>query len=155
MNFVWQAILAACIKRKAARSTSLPCQIPAIAMNVQVFEGICRPLRLRIEQLLLTSTSLILTFRILQLLALSALMGADTALTGVLRAVRDQASNNFREQMKRRTDKLLRSVPSAPRDLSCAPEITEIVDVLLQVVDEFKRSMSAGVPSPLYHSPPT
>jgi hypothetical protein len=122
-------------------------------MNVQVFEGICRPLRVRIEQVLLTSTSLILTFRILQLLAfytttLSALMGVDTALTGVLRAVRDQASNNFREQMKRRTDKLLRSVPSAPRDLSCAPEIIEFVDVLLQIVDEFKRSMNAGVPSP-------
>jgi conserved oligomeric Golgi complex subunit 6 len=116
---------------------------------VQVFEGICRPLRVRIEQHLLTSTNLILTFRILQLLAfytttLTALVGADTALTSMLCAVRDQASNNFREQMKRRTDKLLRSLPSAPRDLSCAPEISGVIDVLLQVVEEFKRSMNAG-----------
>jgi hypothetical protein len=49
-----------------------------------VFEGVCRPLKIRVEQLLLSGPALLTTFQILQLLAfyastLSNLMTATTA----------------------------------------------------------------------------
>lgn len=122
-------------------------------MGVQVFEGVCRPLQVRIEQLLRSTPPLILCFQLLQLLAfyaatVSSLVRPESALVATLEQLRDKAATVFQEQMKARTSKLARAPPSAPRTLSCAPEIAQVVEQVIEVVEAFESSMNAGVPPP-------
>ena len=119
---------------------------------MQVFDGVCRPLRVRIEQLLLANPTMILCLHLLQLLAfytttMTPLVGSTSALSTTLMQLRDKASTGFQEQMQARTGKLQRSPASAPRALTCAPEITQLVEQVVEVVEAYEGSMNAGARS--------
>lgn len=127
-------------------------QLPQVAVLLdKVFEGICRPLKVRVEQVLLSSPTMLLCFQLYQLLAFYAVTLEQVAeggiqLTRSVVQVRDMAAAGFSEQMKNKTDKLQRSPPAATRDLSCPPAVTDVMRQLLEVVEAFEGSMNAGLP---------
>ena len=100
-------------------------------------------------QVLISNPSMLLCFQILQLLSfyvatLLRLAGGETSLTQTVTQVRDMASKCFHEQLKNKADKVLRSPPTPPRDLSCPPQITDLIRQLLEIVDANEGSMNPG-----------
>lgn len=82
--------------------------------------------QVRIEQVLMASPPLLLTFKVSQLLAfytatVEGLLGAGRQLSATLAAARQLASRTFQEQLRARGDRLLRFPPKPPANLS-APQ---------------------------------
>jgi conserved oligomeric Golgi complex subunit 6 len=128
----------------------LQVRLTLLAGGLQVFEGICRPLKIRIEQVLLSSPSMVVCFNLYQLLSfygttVDQVMGGVSALSKVLAQVRDMSANSFNEQIKNKTDKLRRIPPCPDRALSCPSEIRDVVRQLLDVVEAFESSLNAGM----------
>ncbi|KXZ42797.1 hypothetical protein GPECTOR_117g362 [Gonium pectorale] len=93
------------------------------ALLDRIFDSICRPLRLRVEQVLMTSPPSLLAFSLGQLLSFYAslvgrILGPAGQLTNTLIACRDMATRVFFEQLRARGDKLRRNPPPPPKDMS-------------------------------------
>ncbi|PRW32513.1 Conserved oligomeric Golgi complex subunit 6 isoform A [Chlorella sorokiniana] len=111
-----------------------------------VFESICRPLRVRIEQVLMSSPPPLLCFRLAQLLAfylgtVEGLLGAGSQLAEALRASRAMAMRTFQETLRQRGDKLLRYPPPPPRDLAPPPQLVEGAQLLADLIASYEQSL--------------
>lgn len=137
-----------------------------------MFEGVCRPLKVRIEQALLTSPPAILCFHLLQLLsyyadtfaAILAPAGAPashagsarsaighasaaregSALLATLCQLRDRAATGYHESLRARTQRLLRAPPAPPRSLAVPTEIGTSLEPVVEAAEAYERSMSAS-----------
>lgn len=58
--------------------------------------------------------------------------------------MRDRAASGFHEQMGAKAAKALRAVPQAPRSLAAAHEVGALAAQVVEVVEAFEGSMSAG-----------
>ena len=114
-----------------------------------VFQSIARPLKVRLEQVLLTSPPPLLCFRLSQLLAFhirtfdSILFDANQ-LSDALRSCRSMAMRIFHDTIKYRCDKLIRYPPTPPPDLSLPLQIAELVDLVSDLIDNYESSLTSG-----------
>ncbi|CAL8463754.1 g3288 [Coccomyxa elongata] len=118
------------------------------ALLDQVFESICRPLKVRIEGMLMATPPLLLCFQISQLLAfyartVSRLIAGRSQLADALAACCKLARRVFAEQLKARGDRLLRYPPAPPADLSPPPQVAESLGQLVEIVAAFEESYEA------------
>ncbi|CAI0442006.1 unnamed protein product [Linum tenue] len=106
----------------------------------RIFEGVCRPFKVRVEQVLQSQPSLIVTYKLSNTLefycyTVSDLLGRDTALCNTLLLLKDAAQKTFFGILKTRGEKLLRYPPLVAADLSPPQAVREGVSVLLDIIE--------------------
>lgn len=116
----------------------------------QIMEGVCQPLRLRVEQVLLGTPPVLVNFQLYQLLAfyvvtIKHIMPAKASLLDTIEAMRDLALRGFQQQVNNWTDKLHRVPPTVPDNLLCPSQVQDVFKQVLQVVDAFESDMNQGV----------
>ncbi|ONK78592.1 uncharacterized protein A4U43_C02F20430 [Asparagus officinalis] len=112
----------------------------------RIFEGACRPFKVRVEQVLQSQPSLIVSFKLSNTLefysyTISDLLGRETALCNTLWLLKDAAQQTFFNILKTRGDKLLRYPPLVPVDLSPPSAVREGVSLLLELIDTYDGMM--------------
>eukprot|EP00892_Ulva_mutabilis_P006723 jgi/Ulvmu1/4422/UM002_0147.1 len=115
----------------------------------KIMEGVCQPLRLRVEQVLLGSPPVLMNFQLYQLLAfylaiIQQIMPSKAALLDIIAAMRDLAHRGFQQQVSNWTDKLHRTPLPVPDDLTCPSQVQDVFKQVLQVVDAFESDMNEG-----------
>lgn len=106
----------------------------------RIFEGICRPFKVRVEQVLQSQPNLIISYKLSNTLefyshTISDLLGRDTALCNTLWALKDAAQKTYFDILKTRGEKLLRYPPLVAVDLSPPPAVREGSSVLLEIIE--------------------
>ncbi|KAM7474187.1 hypothetical protein LguiB_021430 [Lonicera macranthoides] len=112
----------------------------------RIFEGVCRPFKVRVEQVLQSQSNLIISYKLSNTLefysyTISDLLGRETALCNTLWALKDAAQKTFFDILKTRGEKLLRYPPLVAVDLSPPPAVREGVLVLLEIIDIYDSMM--------------
>ncbi|KAM4085309.1 hypothetical protein ACJW30_10G017100 [Castanea mollissima] len=112
----------------------------------RIFEGVCRPFKVRVEQVLQSQPSLIISYRLSNTLefysyTISDLLGRETALCNTLWALKDAAQKTSFDILKTRGEKLLRYPPLVAVDLSPPPAVREGVSVLLEIIETHNSVM--------------
>jgi len=111
-----------------------------------VFEGICRPLRVRIEQIVISSPPPLLSFRLAQLVAfylhtVDGMLGVASSLSDTLRACHSMAMRSFYENLKHGGDRLVKYPPSPPSDLSLPAQLAEGIALASDLVESYESSL--------------
>ncbi|KAL3678988.1 hypothetical protein R1sor_021944 [Riccia sorocarpa] len=120
----------------------------------RVFEGVCRPFKVRVEQVLQSQPGLIMAYKLSNLLefyshTVSELLGESAALSVTVREVRDAALRTFFDILKARGDKLQRYPSSVAADLSPPPAVAEAVTLLLELIENYNNMIvPAGIKKP-------
>ncbi|KDD75954.1 Conserved oligomeric complex COG6 protein, partial [Helicosporidium sp. ATCC 50920] len=104
-----------------------------------VSESVARPLKVRVEQVLLSGPNPVLAFWLSQLLGfyldtVGALLPADGALVQALQGGRSMALRLCFEQFKQRGEKLARYPPPPPTDLSPPPAAVEAAQQAVELI---------------------
>lgn len=112
----------------------------------RIFEGACRPFKVRVEQVLQSQPSLIVSFKLSNTLefygyTIAELLGEDTALCNTIWSLRDAAQQTFFNILKSRGEKLLRYPPLVAVDLSPPPAVREGISLLLELIDTYNSMM--------------
>ncbi|XP_059457372.1 conserved oligomeric Golgi complex subunit 6 isoform X2 [Corylus avellana] len=112
----------------------------------RIFEGVCRPFKVRVEQVLQSQPSLIISYKLSNTLefysyTISDLLGRETALCNTLWALKDAAQKTFFDILKTRGEKLLRYPSLVAVDLSPPPAVREGVSVLLEIIETHNSMM--------------
>ncbi|KAL9265233.1 Conserved oligomeric Golgi complex subunit 6-like protein, partial [Drosera capensis] len=112
----------------------------------RIFEGVYRPFKVRVEQVLQSQPSLIVSYKLIIQLefysyTISDLIGRETALCHTLWSLKDAAQKTFFDILKARGDKLLRYPPLVAADLSPPPAVREGVSVLVEIIDTYDSMM--------------
>lgn len=112
----------------------------------RIFEGVCRPFKVRVEQVLQSQPSLIIACKLSNTLefysyTISDLLGRDTVLCNTLWVLRDAAQKTFFDILKSRGEKLLRYPPLVAVDLSPPKAVREGVSVLLEIIETHNSMM--------------
>ncbi|KAK4490856.1 hypothetical protein RD792_001571 [Penstemon davidsonii] len=112
----------------------------------RIFEGVCRPFKVRVEQVLQSQPNLIISYKLSNTLefyshTISDLLGKETALSNTLWALKDAAQKTFFDILKTRGEKLLRYPPLVSVDLSPPPALREGVSVLLEIIETYDSMM--------------
>eukprot|EP01018_Ginkgo_biloba_P011038 Gb_06250 [translate_table: standard] len=112
----------------------------------RIFEGVCRPFKVRVEQVLQSQPGLLLAYKLTNILefysyTISDLLGQETALSVTLWNVKDAAQRTFFDILKARGDKLLRYPSLVAVDLSPPPAVGEGVSVLLELIDTYNSML--------------
>ncbi|OMP02181.1 Conserved oligomeric Golgi complex subunit 6 [Corchorus olitorius] len=121
----------------------------------RIFEGVCRPFKVRVEQVLQSQPSLIISYKLSNTLefysyTISDLLGRETALCNTLWALKDAAQKTFFEILKSRGEKLLRYPPLVAVDLSPPPAVREGVSVLLEIIETYNSMMVPADKKPAF-----
>ncbi|KAH7314891.1 hypothetical protein KP509_21G025900 [Ceratopteris richardii] len=120
----------------------------------RIFEGVCRPFKVRVEQVLQSQPALLLAYKLSHLLdfykhTISEFLGQEAALSITLRDVANAADKTFFDLLKSRGDKLLRYTPPVAVDLSPPSAVAEGVSALLELLDTYNGMMvTAGGKKP-------
>lgn len=112
----------------------------------RVFEGVCRPFKVRVDQVLHSQPSLLLAYKLNNLLefyghTVSDLLGSGATLSVTIREVRDAAQRTVLDIVKARGDKLLRYASPVAVDLSPPPAVNDTMSVLLELIDNYESMM--------------
>ncbi|XP_047325416.1 conserved oligomeric Golgi complex subunit 6-like [Impatiens glandulifera] len=112
----------------------------------RIFEGICRPFKVRVEQVLQSQPSIIISYKLSNTLefysfTISDLLGRDTALCNSLWALKDASQKTFFEILKTRGEKLLRYPALVAVDLSPPMAVREGVSLLLEIIETYDNMM--------------
>ncbi|XVE99967.1 hypothetical protein REPUB_Repub03eG0245500 [Reevesia pubescens] len=112
----------------------------------RIFEGVCRPFKVRVEQVLQSQPNLIISYKLSNTLefysyTISDLLGRETSLCNTLWALKDAAQKTFFEILKSRGEKLLRYPPLVAVDLSPPAAVREGVSVLLEIIETYNSMM--------------
>ncbi|EPS73061.1 hypothetical protein M569_01689 [Genlisea aurea] len=121
----------------------------------RIFEGVCRPFKARVEQVLQSKPNLIISYKLSNTLefyshTISDLLGYGTALSNTLSSLKDASQKTFFDMLKTQGEKLLRYPHIVAVDLSPPPALKEGVSVLLELIDTYDSmmvSMSGKKPS--------
>jgi len=110
----------------------------------KVFEGVCRPFKVRVEQVLTTvpgtiAPSLLLTFRVGALLnfylqTVGHFIKPEAALSTTITECKDLAQRTFYDILKAKGDKLVRHPPVPAKDLAppaaCSSSVHQLIELL-------------------------
>ncbi|KAL1831456.1 hypothetical protein DCAR_0101431 [Daucus carota subsp. sativus] len=106
----------------------------------RIFEGVCRPFKVRVEQVLQSQPNLIISYKLSNTLefysyTISDLLGRETALCDTVWALKDAAQKTYFDILKTRGEKLIRYPPLVSVDLSPPPAVREGVSILLEIIE--------------------
>lgn len=106
----------------------------------RIFEGVCRPFKVRVEQVLQSQPNLIISYKLSNTLefysyTISDLLGRETALCETVWALKDAAQKTYFDILKTRGEKLIRYPPLVSVDLSPPPAVRDGVSVLLEIIE--------------------
>lgn len=123
--------------------------LSSAALLDRIFDGICRPLRVRVEQVLMMSPPLLLCYQLSQLGAfyhelVSRILGPGAALSAALAGCRDMARRAFFEQLRAAGDRLLRAPPAPAPDLLPPPAVGGALQTLSEIIRAHERALGAG-----------
>lgn len=112
----------------------------------RIFEGACRPFKIRVEQVLHSQPNLVVSYKLSNMLefycyTISDLLGRETALCDTIWLLKDAAQQTFFNSLKTRGEKLLRYPPLVAVDLSPPPAVREAVALLLELMDNYNSMM--------------
>ncbi|WCJ29012.1 Conserved oligomeric Golgi complex subunit 6 [Euphorbia peplus] len=112
----------------------------------RIFEGVCRPFKVRVEQVLQSQPSLIIAYKLSNTLefysyTMSDLLGRNTALCSTLWMLMEATQKTFFDILKTRGEKLLRYPPLVAVDLSPPEAVREGVSILLEIIDTHNSMM--------------
>ncbi|MCD7451000.1 Golgi transport complex subunit 6 [Datura stramonium] len=112
----------------------------------RIFEGVCRPFKVRVEQVLHSQPNLIISYKLSNTLefyfyTISDLLGIETSLCNTLLVLKEAAQKTFFDILKSRGEKLLRYPPLVAVDLSPPPALREGVSVLLEIIQTHDSMM--------------
>ncbi|XP_047972626.1 conserved oligomeric Golgi complex subunit 6 [Salvia hispanica] len=112
----------------------------------RIFEGVCRPFKVRVEQVLQSQPNLIVSYKLNNTLefyshTISDLLGRETALCNTLWALKDAAQKTVFDILKARGEKLLRYPPLVSVDLSPPQALREGVSLLLEIIETYDSMM--------------
>lgn len=112
----------------------------------RIFEGVCRPFKVRVEQVLHSQPNLIISYKLSNTLefyfyTISDLLGIETSLCNTLLVLKEAAQKTFFDILKGRGEKLLRYPPLVAVDLSPPPALREGVSVLLEIIQTHDSMM--------------
>ncbi|KAJ8568171.1 hypothetical protein K7X08_020893 [Anisodus acutangulus] len=112
----------------------------------RIFEGVCRPFKVRVEQVLHSQPNLIISYKLSNTLefyfyTISDLLGIETSLCNTLVVLKEAAQKTFLDILKSRGEKLLRYPPLVAVDLSPPPALREGVSVLLEIIQTHDSMM--------------
>ncbi|KMS97540.1 hypothetical protein BVRB_5g126010 [Beta vulgaris subsp. vulgaris] len=112
----------------------------------RIFEGVCRPFKVRVEQVLQSQPSLLVSYKLSNQLefysyTISDLIGSETVLCQTLWTLKGAAQKTFFDILKSRGEKLLRYPPVVAVDLSPPPAVREGVSVLLEIMETYDGMM--------------
>ncbi|KAK9095610.1 hypothetical protein Scep_027079 [Stephania cephalantha] len=112
----------------------------------RIFEGVCRPFKARVEQVLHSQSqpNLIVSYKLsntLEFYSHTVSQAQSITLSNTLWLLKDAAQHTFFDTLKSRGDKLLRYPPLVAVDLSPPPAVREGVSVLLEVIDTYNSIM--------------
>lgn len=118
--------------------------IPHI-LNI-VFQSIARPLKVRLEQVLLTSPPPLLCFRLSQLFSFHMktfddILERNNYLSEALLSCRAMAMRTFHDNIRHRGEKLIKYPPAPPPDLSLPLQLAEGADLALDLIESYERSV--------------
>jgi hypothetical protein len=113
--------------------------LSSVALLDRIFEGVCRPLRVRVEQVLMMSPPLLLCFQLAQLGGfyhdlVVRILGPGAALSTTIAGCRDAARRAFFEQLRAGGDRLLRAPAPPGADLAPPPAVSAALGVLAEIV---------------------
>ncbi|GBF95228.1 hypothetical protein Rsub_07943 [Raphidocelis subcapitata] len=123
--------------------------LSSAALLDRIFEGICRPLRVRVEQVLVMSPPLLLCYQLAQLGAfyhqlVSRILGPGAALSVTLAGCRDMARRAFFDRLRAAGDRPLRAPPPPAADLAPPPQVAVALGVLADVVAAHEGAIGAA-----------
>ncbi|KAL8110776.1 hypothetical protein AgCh_026497 [Apium graveolens] len=106
----------------------------------RIFEGVCRPFKVRVEQVLQSQPNLIISYKLSNTLefysyTISDLLGRETALCETVWALKDAAQKTYFDILKARGEKLIRYPPLVSVDLSPPPAVRDGVSILLEIIE--------------------
>uniref|UniRef100_A0A803LRC9 Conserved oligomeric Golgi complex subunit 6 n=2 Tax=Chenopodium quinoa TaxID=63459 RepID=A0A803LRC9_CHEQI len=121
----------------------------------RIFEGVCRPFKVRVEQVLQSQPSLIVSYKLINQLefytyTILDLTGSETALCQTLWTLKEAAQKTFFDILKSRGEKLLRYPPLVAVDLSPPPAVREGVSVLLEIIETYDSMMIPSSKKPAF-----
>ncbi|KAI8473219.1 MAG: component of oligomeric golgi complex 6 [Monoraphidium minutum] len=113
--------------------------LSSAALLDRIFEGVCRPLRVRVEQVLMMSPPLLLCFQLSQLggfyaALVAKILGPGAALSATLAGCRDMARRAFLDQLRASGDRLLRAPPVPGPDLQPPPAAGAALQTLAEII---------------------
>lgn len=131
---------------KSPESDSRKTESDLMFVMDRIFEGVCRPFKVRVEQVLQSQSSLIISYKLSNTLefyshTVSEFIGRETALSDTLWTLKDAAQKTFFDILKTRGEKLLRYPPLVSVDLSPPPAVREGVSLLLEIVETHNSMM--------------
>ncbi|KAL3498023.1 hypothetical protein ACH5RR_040755, partial [Cinchona calisaya] len=112
----------------------------------RIFEGVCRPFKVRVEQVLQSQPNLIVSYKLSNTLefysyTISDLLGRETALCNTLWALKEAAQRTFFDMLKTRGEKLLRYPLPVAVDLSPPTALREGVSLLCEIIETHDSMM--------------
>ncbi|XP_072955670.1 conserved oligomeric Golgi complex subunit 6 [Typha angustifolia] len=136
----------ACQLSKNPESDSLKPETDITFVLDRIFEGACRPFKIRVDQVLQSQPSLIVSYKLSNTLefysyTISDLLGRETALCNTLWLLKDSAQQTFFNILKTQGEKLLRYPPLVAVDLSPPSAVREGVSLLLELIDTYNSMM--------------
>ncbi|KAJ3682175.1 hypothetical protein LUZ60_014748 [Juncus effusus] len=121
----------------------------------RIFEGACRPFKVRVDQVLQSQPSLLISYKLSNTLefynfTISELLGKDTALCKTIGSLKEAAQTTFFNIVKSRGEKLQRYPPLVPADLAPPPAVREGISIVIELIQTYNSIMlppSAPKPS--------
>lgn len=111
-----------------------------VAVLDRILDGVCRPFKVRVEQVLAASPGVLAAFKLANLLAfyrdtLGSIAGPDAALVAVVEECRASARVSFDDQVSARGERLRKS-PTPPTDtLAPPPFVAEGVQRVIELLE--------------------
>lgn len=111
-----------------------------------IFDSICRPLKLRLDQILMAAPSPVLNFQLTTLFGfyvrtIQPVMGEDGKLLHTLRSCQSNAEKLLRDQMKQRGDRLVRQPPLPSQDLSMPDLYSDRLSIGVSIIKYYESSL--------------
>lgn len=111
-----------------------------------IFESVCRPLKMRLEQILMSSPAPLLNFQLSTLFrfylnTIDPVVGSSSQLSSTLRSCQAAAEKSLKDQLKQRGQRLVRQPPLPPPDLSLPDAYMERAGTAVEILKFFETSM--------------
>lgn len=115
----------------------------------KIFEGVCRPFKVRVEQVLSSNTHMVDIFKLVDLLGsymemLQGSIGEDSLLAQTIVECQELAEKSFFDQLNGSMAKILRNPPVPPRDLSPPQVVKDVLQQMSEVVQTSSSMRSKG-----------
>lgn len=115
----------------------------------KIFEGVCRPFKVRVEQVLSSNIHMLDIFKLINLLGsyvemLQGSIGDDSLLARTIRDCKGLAEKSFFDQLNGSMARIQRNPPLPPRDLSPPQVVKDVLQEMSEVLQTSNTVRSQG-----------